>query len=390
MVLEDARDLLRWDRMRRVERPRLLERGEGVEGCVQARVLDLRERELERDLFLGVRCKVDPRRQRLGRELPPTGVLFEARFERSGARVPRVASEDIAYELAGSRGVDGRELPRGARVERELAWPRGSDASLLEERSRQRARVARPRRGALEAEDRAQAVAVDLEDALVRPRCARRIAEDLLPQERHLFEVRRLAAGVVRPVGGLRVDLDERTRLRVARLREDRRQLERERVEDVGVAWRHHPCGAKMANRVGRASELAADPRGAQERASAVPFAFSVRAASCSQVAMRWSCFPVTDRRRSSASMSVRSVASISSARFTYPTAASRSPASSAAAASARSSYAIEAGSVTSARRAFRARAASAHSASCSAWRTSSSRTRRSMLATVGARAAAR
>ena len=84
---QDARDLGVGHRMGRVDRARGLERLDRVVGGVQARLLDLREREPEGDLVRRLGDVIDPRAVRLGRGFPALGVLVQARLEGARGRV---------------------------------------------------------------------------------------------------------------------------------------------------------------------------------------------------------------------------------------------------------------------------------------------------------------
>ena len=172
--------------------------------------------------------------------------------------------------LTSCRARAGSLLGEGAcgpRLQREPARPVVAQAGLVEQRSREGPRVAASRGGALEAEDRAATIRVDGEHLLVGARGAGRIAEQLLPEERHLLEVRRLAARILRLFDGLRVELHERARARAGlRHGDGGRQEPGERVEDLGVPRGGDPCRAQVPNRVRGPPDLDADLSGPPER----------------------------------------------------------------------------------------------------------------------------
>ncbi len=346
-------------RVRRVERARLLERRQRFERLVQARALHLREREPQRHLLGEGLGQVDPRLERLRGHLPAPRLLLEPCLERPGYRVRRVLGEHLADQRDRPRCVLVLEGLRRARAQLDAGRPIARETNLLEQRSRERPRILASRRRALEAEDGPAAVRVKHEDLLVSAGGARRVAEDVFPEERHLLEEGDLARLVDRggPPPGRRarrasgcasavsLRTGESCRARASSTSASPgEETHADRRWRVASAWR--PIVSQM--------------RAARVKARPLAFASSVRAASCSQVAMRWSCLPAVASSRSSISTSVGSVASRARARCTSATAVSRSPSFSAADASARSSYAMAPGSVTNRRRARRARAASA------------------------------
>ena len=267
VILDDPRDLLRWDGVRRVERASLLERAQRVHRRVQARVLHLRQRDPQRDLLVRGQREVDPRAERLRRELPAAHVFLEAHLERAGGDVARVARQHVPHELPRAGRVARRVRACGARLQREPRRPVVAEARLVDERARQGPCVAASRGRALKAEDRTAPIAVDREHLLVRARGASRVPEQLLPEEGDLLEVRRLAAGVLRLLGRLAVELDERAHAGGVALGGGGRQEPRERVEHRGVARRRDPGGAQVADGVGGPADLDADAGSALEGA---------------------------------------------------------------------------------------------------------------------------
>ena len=232
-------------------------------------MLHLREREPQGDLRLCGRRQIDARPKRFRCELPAPDVLLEPHLESARGRAPGVAGEDVPHELPGSRRIGVREGARRARLQLELRRPALAETRLVEQRLAEGPRVSRARRGPLQPEDGAAPVLVDREHLLVCARGARRVAEELLPEERDLLQIRCPPAGVRRLLGGLRVELDQSACARVARLREHRRQQARERVEHPGVARCRDPRGAQVPNRVRGPADLDADLGGALERGRA-------------------------------------------------------------------------------------------------------------------------
>jgi hypothetical protein len=222
VVLEHTRDLLRRHGVGRIDAARLLQRLHRVEGPVQARVLHLRQRQPQGHLLRAGRRLVDARVEGLCGQLPPARLLLQPRLEGARGRMRRVLVEHLADELHGAGGIGLRQRSRRASAQRQARRPVRRDTRLVEERARERPRVPHARGGALEAEQRGPAVLLQLEGLLVGARGPGRIAEQLLPEERHLLHVGHLAAHVARLLGRLRVELHQRARPRVDRLREDR------------------------------------------------------------------------------------------------------------------------------------------------------------------------
>ena len=175
--------------------------------------------------------------------------------------------DDLGDELERAGGIDPRERRRRARLEREHVHAVVSLLRLVEQRAGERAIVADPRRGPGEAEERAAVLGGDGEDVLVRAGRAPGVAEQLLPEQRDLLEVRDASHGVVRLHRRLRVKLDERAHLAVERLGRGGGEEAREVIEDLGVPGRRDPRRAEVLHRVaGLAQHDLGDVGGLRER----------------------------------------------------------------------------------------------------------------------------
>ena len=244
---EHARDLLGRHRMDRVGLASLLQRFHGGLRIAQARVVDLRELEPERDLVHRGDDDVEAGPDRLGRELPAPGLLVEARLERARSDVVRILLEDLVDEARSPRGVDAREDLRRANAEAEDVDAVFGELCLVGERPGEGAVVADATGGALEAEDRATAPGLEPQDLLERARRAELIANELFPEDGDLLEVGDTAPGVARGLRGLRVELDQPADLAVEGLRRSGRHQAGELIEDLGVAGGRDPGRAEVS-----------------------------------------------------------------------------------------------------------------------------------------------
>ncbi|MGC4079473.1 MAG: hypothetical protein QM702_21020 [Rubrivivax sp.] len=268
--LEDARDLLRRHRMDRVDAPRLHERLDGLLGVPEADVLDLREREPERDFVLRAARDLDARLDRLRRLIPAVPFLVKARLEGARGDVMGILLEDLGDERDGAGRVDAREDLRRAHAQREHVDAVLGELGLFEERLRERAIVADAPRGALEPEDRAAPPRLEPEDLFVRARRAHRIADELFPEHRDLLEVGDATPSVARRLRGLRVELDERAHLAIRGLGRRGRHETREVIEQLRVAGRGDPRRAQVTERLVVTAEVLGELRGAAERLRAL------------------------------------------------------------------------------------------------------------------------
>jgi hypothetical protein len=168
-------------------------------------------------------------------------------------------------------GSDPRERLGRTRPERERLARGGRPLGLGEERARKATVVSHTSRRTQETEHRAAAVGLEIEDVLVELRGARRLAQELLPEERPLLEERDPPAGIFRAVGGLRVELDELPYLARRRLDLGRRHEAGQRVEGLGVSRARDPRRLEVEARlVGPTEVLLEHARRTHEGASAL------------------------------------------------------------------------------------------------------------------------
>ncbi len=265
-LLQDPTDLLGRYGVGRIEGARGLQGLERREGGAEANALDLGEREVERDLLLrGERVlHADP--ERLRDELPASGLLVQPRLQGAPRGVGRVDREHLADERERARGVRAREGLGGAHLEPQREGAVLREARLLEQRLRRAALVAEAVRRPGEAEDRAAPPGLEIQYLLEDAGRAAGIADQILPEQRRLLEVRHLPARVGRDLGGLLVQLDQRAKVAIRVGRDGGRHHAGERVGHLGIARRGDPRELQQARRLLRPPELdLRQERGAHE-----------------------------------------------------------------------------------------------------------------------------